>query len=253
MSAYAWQAAEYSGRTWRTGHARQRLAIIEAMKMEHTLVAPTDGTIADISVAGDAQVAEGRSSCALSRRKERANKTNLVVPLHLIKLCVGCDSVSDLESWIKQKLKEKRRRGQKVEHIHTTNDAEARDRIDKRRLLYWVIRGQIACRERILDVRAFVDKDGIGRCRVVLDGRWYFVEPRPRSAFQGWRYLEAKKRRAICRAPRQALCGCRKPCEGSCRRWSALDRHVVDQSGLTSRTAASSRIGPSLTWKWVRA
>ena len=37
----------------------QRLAIIEAMKMEHTLVAPTDGTIADISVAADAQVAEG--------------------------------------------------------------------------------------------------------------------------------------------------------------------------------------------------
>jgi 3-methylcrotonyl-CoA carboxylase alpha subunit len=37
----------------------QRLAIIEAMKMEHTLVAPTDGTVADISVAVDAQVAEG--------------------------------------------------------------------------------------------------------------------------------------------------------------------------------------------------
>ena len=37
----------------------QRLAIIEAMKMEHTLVAPTDGTVADISAAADAQVAEG--------------------------------------------------------------------------------------------------------------------------------------------------------------------------------------------------
>ena len=37
----------------------QRLAIIEAMKMEHTLVAPTDGIVADISVRGDAQVAEG--------------------------------------------------------------------------------------------------------------------------------------------------------------------------------------------------
>jgi hypothetical protein len=59
--------------------------------------------------------------------------------------------------------------------------------------LYWVIRGQIACRERILDVRAFVDKDGIGRCRVVLDGKVVLVEPRPRSAFQGWRYLEAKE------------------------------------------------------------
>jgi len=59
--------------------------------------------------------------------------------------------------------------------------------------LYWVIRGQIACRERILDVRPFVDKDGIGRCRIVLDGKLILVEPRLRSAFQGWRYFEAKE------------------------------------------------------------
>ena len=59
--------------------------------------------------------------------------------------------------------------------------------------LYWVIRGQITCRERILDIRPFTDKDGIGRCRVVLDGKLVLVEPRPRSAFQGWRYLEAKE------------------------------------------------------------
>ena len=37
----------------------QRLAIIEAMKMEHTLVAPMDGTVAEIAVAKDAQVGEG--------------------------------------------------------------------------------------------------------------------------------------------------------------------------------------------------
>jgi 3-methylcrotonyl-CoA carboxylase alpha subunit len=37
----------------------QRLAIIEAMKMEHTLTAPVDGTVAEIAVAKDAQVAEG--------------------------------------------------------------------------------------------------------------------------------------------------------------------------------------------------
>ena len=37
----------------------QRVAIIEAMKMEHTLVAPIEGTIAEISIAQDAQVAEG--------------------------------------------------------------------------------------------------------------------------------------------------------------------------------------------------
>jgi 3-methylcrotonyl-CoA carboxylase alpha subunit len=37
----------------------QRLAIIEAMKMEHTLTSPIDGTVTEIAVAPDAQVAEG--------------------------------------------------------------------------------------------------------------------------------------------------------------------------------------------------
>jgi len=37
----------------------QRLAIIEAMKMEHTLHAAMDGTVSEIAVAPDAQVAEG--------------------------------------------------------------------------------------------------------------------------------------------------------------------------------------------------
>jgi 3-methylcrotonyl-CoA carboxylase alpha subunit len=37
----------------------QRLAIIEAMKMEHTLTASIDGTVAEIAVVVDSQVAEG--------------------------------------------------------------------------------------------------------------------------------------------------------------------------------------------------
>jgi len=43
----------------------QRLAIIEAMKMEHTLVAPIDGTVAEIAVTADAQVAEGAKVMAI--------------------------------------------------------------------------------------------------------------------------------------------------------------------------------------------
>ena len=58
--------------------------------------------------------------------------------------------------------------------------------------LYWVIKGTITCRERILAIRPFVDKDGIGRCRLVLDGKVVLVEPRPFRAFQGWRYLTVK-------------------------------------------------------------
>jgi 3-methylcrotonyl-CoA carboxylase alpha subunit len=37
----------------------QRLAIIEAMKMEHTVVAPLDGTVAEILVTTDAHIVEG--------------------------------------------------------------------------------------------------------------------------------------------------------------------------------------------------
>jgi len=114
------------------------------------------------------------------------------MPLHLIKLCVGCDSVADLEDWIKQKLKEKKRRGLKAEHIHTTRMLPKRAEELIGGSLYWVIRGQISCREKILGIRTTTGKDGIRRCQVVLDGKVVLVEPRPRSAFQGWRYLEAK-------------------------------------------------------------
>jgi 3-methylcrotonyl-CoA carboxylase alpha subunit len=49
----------------------QRLAIIEAMKMEHTLVAPMDGTVAEIAVAKDAQVGEGAKVMAITPAEDK--------------------------------------------------------------------------------------------------------------------------------------------------------------------------------------
>ena len=115
------------------------------------------------------------------------------MPLHLIKLSVGCDSVQDLKDWIKQKLKERKRRGEKPERIHTTRMVPKRaDELLDGGSIFWVIRGQIMCRERILAIRPFVDKEGVGRCRVVMVPKVILVEPRPFRAFQGWRYLEPK-------------------------------------------------------------
>jgi len=112
--------------------------------------------------------------------------------LHLIKLCVGCDSVRDLEGWIKQKLKDKRKRGEKPEHIHRTRMVPKRaDELTDGGSLYWVIRGEIMCRQRIRAVRPFRDKDGVGRCGLVLEPKLVLVTPRPYRAFQGWRYLKA--------------------------------------------------------------
>src|SRR4029453_18950001 len=113
--------------------------------------------------------------------------------LHLIKLCVGCDTVQELEDWIAQKLKERRKRRLKPEHIHTTRMVPKRSaELLAGGSLFWVIRGAILCRQTLLDVRPFVDKDGVGRCHLVLEPKLVLVEPRPFRAFQGWRYLAVK-------------------------------------------------------------
>jgi hypothetical protein len=113
------------------------------------------------------------------------------MPLHLIKLCVGCDSVKDLEDWIRERRRKKR--GNPREHIHTTRMVPKRgEELLDGGSLYWVIRGEIMCRERLVAIRPFVDKEGVGRCRLVLEPKVVLVEPRPFRAFQGWRYLQAK-------------------------------------------------------------
>jgi hypothetical protein len=115
------------------------------------------------------------------------------MPLHLIKLSVGCESIEDLKDWIASRLKDKKKRGQKPERIHTTRMVPKRaDELRDGGSMFWVIKGQVACRERIVDIRPFVDRDGIGRCRIVLDGKVVPVLPRPHRAFQGWRYLALK-------------------------------------------------------------
>ena len=111
--------------------------------------------------------------------------------LHLIKLCVGCDSLQDLESWQKQRLKEKKAKGQKPELIHVTRQTPKRDaELLDGGSLYWVIKGQIAARQKLTELRPMSVK-GVPHCGLVLHKALVPLRPRPRSAFQGWRYLEA--------------------------------------------------------------
>ena len=113
--------------------------------------------------------------------------------LHLIKLCVGCDSVKELDDWIREKLRDRKKRGLSREHMHKTRMVPKRaDELRDGGSLYWVIRGEVMCRQRLLDVRPFVDKGGIGRCHLVLEPVVVAVEPRPCRPFQGWRYLADK-------------------------------------------------------------
>jgi len=115
------------------------------------------------------------------------------MPLHLIKLCVGCDSVEDLEDWIAADLAEKRRKGVPAEDEHVTRMMPKRgDELIDGGSLYWIVKGGVQCRQRLTGIRPFTDADGIGRCRLMLDPVVVRTEWQPRRPFQGWRYLDPK-------------------------------------------------------------
>ncbi len=113
--------------------------------------------------------------------------------LHLVKLCVGAESIADLEGWIAARRKAAQRAGQAFEQFHTTRMVPKRrtDLLDGGSL-FWVIKGQVSARQALIDIRPFTDTDGIGRCHLVLDPQVIPVMPQPRKAFQGWRYFEPK-------------------------------------------------------------
>jgi hypothetical protein len=113
--------------------------------------------------------------------------------LNLIKLCVGADSIADLEEWVAERVAERVARGEPARSAHVTRMAPKRAaELTEGGSLYWVIKGRISARQRLLALETFTDADGIGRCRLWLEPEVVAVAPRPMRAFQGWRYFAAK-------------------------------------------------------------
>ena len=113
--------------------------------------------------------------------------------LNLVKLCVGAESIADLEEWIAERVAERVARGEPARSAHVTRMGPKRaEELVDGGSLYWVIRGLISCRQKLLSVEPFTDADGIGRCRLWMNPEVIPVAPRPMRAFQGWRYFAAK-------------------------------------------------------------
>lgn len=107
------------------------------------------------------------------------------MPVHILKLCVGADSVEDLADWQARQVKTLKRRSpvcgtrmwpKRVEEVLAGGS------------LYWVIKGQILVRQRIVEIAEVRDDHGL-RCGLWLDPELVRTTPQPRRAFQGWRYL----------------------------------------------------------------
>ncbi|TLP48832.1 MULTISPECIES: DUF1489 family protein [Cohaesibacter] len=112
--------------------------------------------------------------------------------VHMLKLCVGVDSVDDLEAWVERRHRLLAAHGEPLEHIHTTRmKPKRRDEILDGGSLYWVIKGMILARQPIIDLRQVTGDDGISRCQIVMEPILHRTESQPKRAFQGWRYLKA--------------------------------------------------------------
>ena len=112
--------------------------------------------------------------------------------LHLIKLCVGVDSIAELRAWQRLRVRQGAPPGCPRPPCHTTRmtPRRAAELLDGGSL-YWVIQGLASVRQRLEDIRPFVDGEGVARCHLVLDRQLVPVAPVPRRPFQGWRYLAA--------------------------------------------------------------
>lgn len=112
--------------------------------------------------------------------------------LHLIKLCVGADSVADLAGWQEKRLAQAKRKKKPLELMHVTRMMPKQgDELLDGGSLYWVIKGQIAVRQRLLELRP-VTREGVPHCGLIYDPKLVPVERRFHRPFQGWRYLSAK-------------------------------------------------------------
>jgi len=126
--------------------------------------------------------------------------------LHLIKLCVGVEKIEDLAHWQKKRAAERKKKGGIGDVLHITRMTPKRaDELLAGGSLYWVIKGQIAVRQRLTALRP-VTREGVPHCALVLDKQLVPTVRRRHRAFQGWRYLDPKDApRDLRRADKSAL------------------------------------------------
>src|SRR4029077_5016036 len=93
------------------------------------------------------------------------------MPLHLIKLAVGAESLADLREWMGARMAEAKRRRAPLRHAHITRMAPKRtEQVLDGGSLYWVVKGMISARQQLVGLEPFVRAGG--------DRRWQDVAER---------------------------------------------------------------------------
>jgi len=109
--------------------------------------------------------------------------------VHLQKLSVGSESIQTLSDWQDQVVSRRQEQGLSAHHVHVTRMfPRRREEILDGGSIYWVIKGNILCRNRIVGLEE-TTKNEHRACAILMDPELIPVLPKPRRAFQGWRYL----------------------------------------------------------------
>lgn len=105
--------------------------------------------------------------------------------VHLIKLAVGVEDIDHFLALQEQRIA---REGRLVHRTRQT-PRRAAEVLDGGSL-YWVIKGVIRVRQRLVDIETRANEEGINHCYLVRDPVVVRTYPHPRRPFQGWRYLD---------------------------------------------------------------
>jgi hypothetical protein len=109
--------------------------------------------------------------------------------VHLIKMAVGVTSTDHLVALQKGRLIKGKRGAARLRHM-TRNMPRRKEELLDGGSIYWVIRGLIRVRQRVISLDRLAEEDARPRCAIGLDTALVRVDPRSRGPFQGWRYLE---------------------------------------------------------------
>lgn len=105
---------------------------------------------------------------------------------HLIKLSVGSETIEGLAEW--HSMPQAQGPDGLPRHITRMWPKREKDILDGGSI-YWVFKGVIQCRQRILRFDEVFGEDGIRRCAFVLEPKLHRTVQAPKRPFQGWRYL----------------------------------------------------------------
>lgn len=113
--------------------------------------------------------------------------------VHLQKLSVGSEGIDTLAEWQRLVVRRRKARGLSPVHEHVTRmfPKQVEALLDGGSI-YWVIKGQIQCRNKIIGLEEKRGSDGVRRCSILMEPKLIPVVPAPRRPFQGWRYLKAE-------------------------------------------------------------